>query len=724
MTAIEQPGLLLNILRVLERIEEKLEKQDSRFERLESLAIASNGARNTRPSINSPEAFGDPLHPGQNHDYVGKYLGHHDQGLSRSPSKESLVNNVSSRQNHAVIKVRYSDWSINWRNRDHNEGFMQILQQHLGDYWRVPKDNRLPLKFFKSAFDSTEDYWGSQVAMYNANKPSVKTRLDQLRRFDSELRVHSGNDFLIVDYDLTNNTRIYRIGEAAIGNELMVDPGQLTSAPWSRLILYQGMTSGDSINPHKRNFHEALPEPIPYFGRGDASTGLWAHMFSHLRLQRRNTITNPYLDNKTGFHTTFYEIRKRDRLQINELWKQGPLYHHPLGWYFRNSAYTLYAPNSTDPGSSEESDLCTLKRHWTLLLLAPDYFFNENNTSFPMKDLPLGRAQSLGHCLGRLTQQGAEMNLIGQGLERISEHWASFQSFFDFILDGGDSLMQPAEHDNLLFDDGAFSRSRRYFWAIDCLSEFEASISDNIHQWESYKQARILPLFSSNLLPELDFVQYRNVEKHYHILQNQREYFRQKLASTKALRDALFSASAVIESRASTRLGENVKLLTFVSIFFLPLAFCTSLWSINDKFSSTALIVVIVIVALATYMTMFNINRLVNTFGRIYDHKKRKVVQAMKSDRDNTWKQRGLRFDVFLPKHENPAPSEWYITLYAMLNPAAMLGFRHVKENGDRDRDKATKISKFQRVFTLANLFGRKAKPTEAEVENDEPWVM
>ena len=37
----------------------------------------------------------------------------------------------------------------------------------------------------------------------------------------------------------------------------------------------------------------------------------------------------------------------------------------------------------------------------------------------------------------------------------------------------------------------------------------------------------------------------------------------------------LFNASAVIESRASTRLGENVKLLTFVSIFFLPLAFTT-----------------------------------------------------------------------------------------------------------------------------------------------------
>ena len=198
-------------------------------------------------------------------------------------------------------------------------------------------------------------------------------------------------------------------------------------------------------------------------------------------------------------------------------------------------------------------DLGSLTRHWTMLLLAPDFFFDENNTSFPMTALPPGRAQALGHCLGRLTQKGAEMNLIGQGLERISERWAAFQSFFDFILDGGDSLMRPTEHDNLLFDDGAFSRSRRYFWAIDCLSEFEASISDNINQWELYKTARILPLLSSKALPELDFLQFRNVERQYHVLQNQREYFRQKLLSTKALRDAVgFSSHPRLEMMTDT----------------------------------------------------------------------------------------------------------------------------------------------------------------------------
>lgn len=99
--------------------------------------------------------------------------------------------------------------------------------------------------------------------------------------------------------------------------------------------------------------------------------------------------------------------------------------------------------------------------------------------------------------------------------------------------------MQPNEHDKLLFDDGAFSRSRRYFWAIDCLSGFESRISDNIAKWEMYKQARFTPLFSSNVLPDLDLTQFRNAERQYHILQNQREYFRRKLASTKALRDAV-----------------------------------------------------------------------------------------------------------------------------------------------------------------------------------------
>lgn len=183
-----------------------------------------------------------------------------------------------------------------------------------------------------------------------------------------------------------------------------------------------------------------------------------------------------------------------------------------------------------------EHILRNANRYWTLLVLAPDRFFNDKNTSFPMSASSPGRAQALGYSLGRLTQAGAELNLIGQGLERIADRWAEFLTYFDYILDGGDSLMKPAEHDNLLFDDGAFSRSRLYFWAIDCLSEFELSITDNITQWELYKVARVP---SMKDLPEPDQRQLAFAERQYRVLQNQRESFSQKLALTKALRDAV-----------------------------------------------------------------------------------------------------------------------------------------------------------------------------------------
>ena len=155
-----------------------------------------------------------------------------------------------------------------------------------------------------------------------------------------------------------------------------------------------------------------------------------------------------------------------------------------------------------------------------------------------------------------------------------------------------------------------------------------------------------------------------------------------------------------------------------------------SLWSINDKFSSIALIFVIVIVALTTYTMVFNVNSLVHTFSYVYDTKKRRLVNAMKSDRDERWKQRGQRFEVFRPKHEDPEPSEWYITLYAMLNLATFLGF------GRQDRrreyrapeDSSSQSSSFQFSW-ITNYFRRRRLARKPELpgdswRQDEPWVL
>ena len=143
-----------------------------------------------------------------------------------------------------------------------------------------------------------------------------------------------------------------------------------------------------------------------------------------------------------------------------------------------------------------------------------------------------------------MSKLGAELNLIGHGLEQISQRWADFQSYFDYILDGGDSLMKPNEHDNLLFDDGAFSRSRRYFWAIDCLSEFEINISDNLTQWENYKDATLLPSVTATM-GALEQRQLAFADLQYRTLQTQRDSFEQKLSATRALRDGVSAHQSI-----------------------------------------------------------------------------------------------------------------------------------------------------------------------------------
>ena len=134
---------------------------------------------------------------------------------------------------------------------------------------------------------------------------------------------------------------------------------------------------------------------------------------------------------------------------------------------------------------------------------------------------------------------------------------------------------------------------------------------------------------------------------------------------------------------------------------------------------------------------MFNINSLAEGFSHVYDIKKKRVVRAMKNDRTDSWKLRGQRFEVFRPKHENLEPSEWYIPLYALMHPLAVLGWGRKDpaagllgnphkgiSSAQIKSSRLTKPSRSASAGGIATLFRRRKQKIEEPEEPDQPWVI
>ena len=302
--------------------------------------------------------------------------------------------------------------------------------------------------------------------------------------------------------------------------------------------------------------------------------------------------------------------------------------------------------------------------YWTILILEPSsWHYNLEN----VLSAALANESSL---------QVALLVIIGYALGIAVVEWSKMAFYFDTLM--GDhkfsqiesTLLSPDKHDALLFDDESFSRSRKYFWVVDALSAFIDSLSDSVLTWERYREDHVAPFLDMEHWRELPaFTQHLKVaEIEIGKLSSIRSSLEKHLERTKLLRDGLFNASAVIESRAASDLGFNVKLLTYVSVFYLPLSFCTSLWSTTDTFNFKTLAIVMSLVAFMTYAIIFNLEHLVQSGSRIYRTYKNRVIMRMTTDiHDKTWSDRASRFKQFEPDRRSKKPTDWYIVLAILI---------------------------------------------------------
>ncbi|KAK3942007.1 hypothetical protein QBC46DRAFT_83929 [Diplogelasinospora grovesii] len=148
--------------------------------------------------------------------------------------------------------------------------------------------------------------------------------------------------------------------------------------------------------------------------------------------------------------------------------------------------------------------------------------------------------------------------------------------------------------DKLLFEDKDFTYSRRYFWAYNTLGV----INDGIKSMRSAYIDTFTKDFWAGRHPTLwphpcpDTAEGRLYNDRMEVVRHELEsavgdlaemYEKNEKTRTeiRSLREQLFSGSSVKESRRAIEQGDNIKILTGVSMIFLPLTFVTSVFGIT-----------------------------------------------------------------------------------------------------------------------------------------------
>ncbi|TIA58172.1 hypothetical protein D6C77_05706 [Aureobasidium pullulans] len=335
-----------------------------------------------------------------------------------------------------------------------------------------------------------------------------------------------------------------------------------------------------------------------------------------------------------------------DRIDLRELWPSGPLYGSEDP-YMRLTGRGFHL----EARYPEDENSATTTQRWACYVRTPSYLISledfDKILHEPLLELPLTI------CI-----------FTSIALENIVREWQSLLAYMERLVAVHTPIVNPEEHDQLLFDDEQFSRSRLYFWMLGSLATFIDMMEESKLICERLEK-HVRELYpDTSRLSEQEIKALRAMEPHINSLVQAMKRATTLQERVKALRDGLFNASAVLESRAANRLSENVKLLTYVSIFYLPLAFCASLWSTTDTFSWNGLKVAMVLTAVITYLVTFNLNQLVSLSRSVYNVGKEKVVKSMTESENDDWKKRGARFGQFRPPRSKPQPSEWLLLWY------------------------------------------------------------
>lgn len=240
---------------------------------------------------------------------------------------------------------------------------------------------------------------------------------------------------------------------------------------------------------------------------------------------------------------------------------------------------------------------------------------------------------------------------IATSLRHVVGRWSVAIDAVDTDIESPFEVVFDGDRYSLLSDDSSFSRSKKYLWAVQVYKVFENKLEKTIAVWDEFEEHSLAKLDHKQIdhhEESLDTIHWAIEE-----LRTRLSHIRSKREEVTNLRDGLFSTSQLLDSRISVRQNDNIKLLTYINLLFLPLSFCTSIFGMQTILPSglhiNAFVITICSVTVFTAFLVFNLQLMSELMqqatsgtttwfrNRMQHHHQRvwhKTEEALRNDRD------------------------------------------------------------------------------------------
>ncbi|EEH40573.2 hypothetical protein PAAG_09026 [Paracoccidioides lutzii Pb01] len=224
--------------------------------------------------------------------------------------------------------------------------------------------------------------------------------------------------------------------------------------------------------------------------------------------------------------------------------------------------------------------------------------------------------------------------------------WENAIDALDAEMKSPSDVVFMEDRSDLMADDPQFSLSKTYFWALQTYKLFERTLEQTIATWETFKIDSLPKIQDGRISPEDWDAGVSNIEQGIELLKPKIVRIRRGIQDVRDLREGLQSTAAVFDSRTAVRQGENIRLLTYITLLFLPLSFGTGIFSMQfiESNSSTvnAFAITLPIITIVSALVIFNLNALTAAFDSAVRKATFGLRGRMKLHHRKDWKQRAL----------------------------------------------------------------------------------